>query len=348
MPHVDVVCGPMDIPRLPDILADLADRRQQVLATDACGPVDVPRSVAHRPNPFQAFVAIMRGCDNFCAYCVVPFVRGREHSRPVADILDEARRLLDDGVKEITLLGQNVNSYGVGLAEHATLPDLLRRLDARPGLQRLRFVTSHPKDASDELFRAMAALPSVCPHLHLPAQAGSNRILAAMNRRYSREHYLDRVARAKELVPGLELASDFIVGFPSETDAEFEETVDLVQRVEFQNCFIFKYSPRPGTAAASLPDDVPRPTKEARNHRLLAVQHAIMERRQAAMVGRTLDILVEGISSHDPTKLIGRSPANHIVAFPGPGALAGETLPILITASTPLTLFGRRAAVAAD
>jgi tRNA-2-methylthio-N6-dimethylallyladenosine synthase len=283
----------------------------------------------------------MRGCDNFCSYCIVPYVRGREHSRPPGEIADEVHRLADDGCKEVTLLGQNVNSYGRTLGDGTTLAGLLRRLDAIDGLERLRFVTSHPKDATDELFQAMADLPSVCPYLHLPAQAGANRVLHDMNRRYTREYYLERVARLRGLVPGIEIAGDFIVGFPGETDDEFEQTVGLVRQVEYQNCFIFKYSPRPGTAAAELDDDVPWETKRERNHRLLAAQEAVMARRQAAMVGSRVEVLVEGVSKKDATKLTGRSRANHIVAFPGDASLAGQTLAVEIVDSTPLTLFGK-------
>ncbi len=201
--------------------------------------------------------------------------------------------------------------------------------------------TAHPKDATDELFRAMAELPRVCPYLHLPAQSGSNRVLRDMNRRYTREHYLERVARLRETVPGVEVAGDFIVGFPGETDAEFEETVDLVRRVEYQNCFVFKYSPRPGTKAAELPDDVPWVVKRERNRRLLAVQEAIMRRRNAAMVGRVLDVLVEGASPRDPANLIGRSRANHIVAFSGGPGPEGKTVSVRIVDATALTLFGK-------
>ena len=343
MPHVDIVCGTMELPRLPELIAQARERHDHVLAVAECGPVRLPRIVSRRPNHFQAFVAIMRGCDNFCSYCIVPYVRGREHSRPPDDIAAEVQQLADDGCIEITLLGQNVNSYGRGLDEPASLADLLRRLDPIGGIERIRFVTSHPKDATDELFQAMADLPAVCPHLHMPAQAGADRVLRDMHRRYTRAHYLALVARGRQLVPDLELASDFIVGFPGETDAEFDQTVDLVRRCEFQNCFIFKYSPRPGTRAAMMDDDVPWEVKRTRNRRLLAVQEAIMKRRQAAMVGRTLDVLVEGVSKKDATKLIGRSPANHICAFPGDPALAGRTVPIQITGSTPLTLFGELA-----
>jgi len=341
MPHVDIVCGPMELDRLPELVAQAREDHRPVLAVGEGHVGHLPRAVARRPNRFQAFVAAMRGCDNFCAYCVVPYVRGREQSRPIGEVAAEVEALVADGVKEITLLGQNVNSYGRSLADGTTLVTLLERLDRIAGLERLRFVTSHPKDATDALFRAMADLPTVCPHLHLPAQSGSNRVLRDMNRGYTREHYLERIARLRELVPGVEVASDFIVGFPGETDAEFEETVDLVQQADFLNCFIFKYSPRPGTKAAEMPDDVPWETKRERNRRLLAAQEAVMRRRNARLVGRTLEVLVEGTSKRDPTKLIGRSPANHIVAFPGEPGTEGETARVEITGFTPLTLFGR-------
>ncbi len=355
MPHVDLVCGPMELDRLPELVGD-ARRRQaspERSRRDACatgGPLlavgeghvgRVPRVVRRRQSPFQAFVAVMRGCDNFCSYCIVPYVRGREVSRPLDEVAAEARALVADGVKEVTLLGQNVNSYGRTFGDGTTLVTLLRRLDHIEGLERLRFVTSHPKDASDELFHAMAELPSVCPYLHLPAQSGSNRVLRDMNRGYTREHYIERIARLREIVPGVEVASDFIVGFPGETEAEFEETVDLVRRAEFQNCFVFKYSPRGGTKAAELPDDVPWATKQERNRRILAVQQEIMRRRNAALVGRVLEVLVEGVSPRDPANLTGRSRANHIVAFPGETGLAGRTVSVTIVNSTALTLLGR-------
>ena len=307
MPHVDLVCGPMELDRLPELVAEIRQRHEPVLAVGEGHVGRVPRVVSRRPNRFQAFVAIMRGCDNFCAYCVVPYVRGREESRRPDAVAAEVEALVADGVKEVTLLGQNVNSYGHTLGDGTTLVHLLGRLDRIGGLERLRFVTSHPKDATDELFRAMAELPSVCPYLHLPAQSGSNRVLRDMNRCYTREHYIERIARLREIVPDVEAASDFIVGFPGETDAEFEETVDLVRRVQFRNCFVFKYSPRAGTKAAGMPDDVPWATKQERNQCLLAVQEAIMRRRNAAMVGRTLDVLVEGASKRDPARLTGRS-----------------------------------------
>ena len=342
MPHVDIVCGTMELPRLPELIAEAREHHAHVLAVDEGGPVRLPRIVSRRPSRYQAFVAVMRGCDNFCAYCIVPHVRGREHSRPPDDIVDEVRRLADDGCKEVTLLGQNVNSYGRTLDAGVALAGLLRRLDPIEGVERIRFVTSHPKDATDELFGAMAELPSVCPYLHMPAQAGSNRVLRDMNRKYTREHYLGLIARARELVPGIEVASDFIVGFPGETDGEYAQTVDLVERAGFLNCFIFKYSPREGTAAAALDDDVPWAVKQERNRHLLGVQEAVMGRRQAAMAGHRVEVLVEGVSKRDATKLTGRTPGNRIVVFPGDAALTGELVAVEIVDSTPLTLFGRR------
>lgn len=341
MPHVDLVCGPMELDRLPELVAAAREHAGPLLAVGEGHVGRAPRVVRRRPNRFQAFVAVMRGCDNFCSYCIVPYVRGREVSRPLNEIVEEVQQLVADGVKEVTLLGQNVNSYGRTLGDGTTLVTLLRRLDAVKGLERLRFVTSHPKDATDELFHAMADLPSVCPHLHLPAQSGSNRVLRDMNRGYTREHYLDRIARLREIVPGVEVASDFIVGFPGETEAEFQDTLSLVEQAEFQNCFVFKYSPRAGTRAAELPDDVLWATKQERNRRLLAAQEAIMRRRNAAMVGRTVEVLVEGPSERDPTNLTGRTRANHIVAFPGDAGLAGRTVPVTIVNATALTLLGR-------
>jgi len=305
-----------------------------LIVADHAPPPYAERDGRTRPSPFHAFTAIMLGCDNFCSYCVVPYVRGREESRPPEDVAAEVARLAESGVREITLLGQNVNSYAFGL------PQLLRRIHDTPGLERIRFVTSHPKDVSDELLAAMAELPKVCKHLHAPAQSGSTRILHQMNRRYTREHYLDMIGRARRMVPGIEIASDFIVGFPTETEDEFMESVDLVRRVEFNQCFIFKYSPRPGTKAADIPDDVPEDVKKRRNTELLAVQEVVSTRRNRQKQGRIMDVLVEGASKNDPGKLAGRTDGNDILVFEGPESLAGTIVNVRITGSTALTLFG--------
>jgi len=356
-PHLDIVCGTRHFVDLPDLVGRVrAEGGRYAVTGDA--PVTFERSTATRPNPYRAFVAIMRGCNNFCSYCIVPYVRGREISRPPEDVENEVRALVDDGCAEITLLGQNIDAYA---SDNSRLPDLLGRLDANvPALERLRFVTSHPKDISAELLRAMAELPSVCEHLHMPAQSGSTRILEAMNRGYTAGRYREIVASAREIVPGVEIASDFIVGFPGETDADFEATVSLVRECQFNQSFIFKYSPREGTKAAKMPDDVPMAVKKERNQRLLAVQEEVSRARHWAKEGRTFEVLVEGPSKRDKSRLAGRTRGHDIVVFPGPEGSVGKCssvrtdahLPpatdlrrgalvnVRITDSTPLTLFG--------
>jgi len=241
---------------------------------------------------------------------------------------------------EVTLLGQNIDSYGKRLDPRHTLADLLERVDAVPGLQRLRFVTSHPKDMTVEALEAMRDLDSVCEYLHLPAQSGSDRILSEMGRGYTSRQYRDLIARARETVPGIAVASDFIVGFPSETEEEFQETASLVRDIRFQNCFVFKYSPRPGTAAARRPDDVPMADKKRRNVDLLALQEQISAEARKSLIGHELDVLVEGASKKDAERLVGRTRNNDIAHFPGPTSLAGKMVAIRILAATPLTLAG--------
>ncbi|NQT20095.1 MAG: tRNA (N6-isopentenyl adenosine(37)-C2)-methylthiotransferase MiaB, partial [Planctomycetes bacterium] len=351
-PLVDIVCGPKQESNLARLIGRAREGRR-ILALDngsriktrqkppgnvhLTAPIEPPpfaRSGITRPAPFKDFVAITLGCNNFCSYCIVPCVRGPEESRPADEIADEIKRLADSGVREITLLGQNVNSYAGGL------PRLLQRIHNTPGLQRIRFVTSHPKDVTDDLLQAMAELPKVCEYLHAPAQSGSTSVLHRMNRGYTREHYDDMLERARRIVPGIEIAGDFIVGFPGETEEDFHETVDLVRTAGFNQCFIFKYSPRPGTRAAELPDDVPDEVKKRRNGELLAVQEEVSARRNRDKHGRVLEVLTEGPSKNDASKLAGRSRGYDIVITEGAASLAGRTVPVRITESTPLTLFG--------
>lgn len=351
-PLVDIVCGPKQESNLAHLIAEAREGRR-VLAldngsrikarrnpprdvglADPVGPQPFARQGITRPAAFRDFVAITLGCNNFCSYCIVPYVRGPEESRPASEIADEIKRLADSGVREITLLGQNVNSYDGGL------PDLLRCIHDTPGIERIRFVTSHPKDVTDDLLRAMAELPKVCEHLHAPAQSGSTPVLKQMNRGYTREQYDDMLERARRGVPGIEIASDFIVGFPGETEEDFRETVDLVRTADFNQCFIFKYSPRPGTRAAEMPDDVPDEVKKRRNNELLAVQEEVSTRRNRNKHGQVLEVLIEGPSKNDASKLAGRSRGYDIVIAEGPASLAGGTVPVRITDSTPLTLFG--------
>jgi tRNA-2-methylthio-N6-dimethylallyladenosine synthase len=299
----------------------------------------------------------MRGCDNYCSYCIVPYVRGREFSRPVTDIIDEVKRLADDGCKEITLLGQNVNSYGKGLDGKVTLATLLRKLDPIEGIERIRFVTSHPRDMTKEIIGAVGELPGVCEYLHMPAQSGSDKILKRMRREYTSAYYRELVEMAESLVPDIKIASDFIVGFPGETEGDFEDTVKLMNDVRCQNSFIFKYSPRTGTAAAEFPDDVQEETKKGRNHILLDLQKKISTEENRKMVGKSVEVLVEGTSKSDAGRLSGRTRQNQIVAFDLPegnnqadvsSLLFGKLVNIDIVDSTDLTLFGDLREIALD
>lgn len=348
LPHVDLVAGTREFPRIVALIDEVARRRSRVrnahvLACDEGGVVAETRNVSHRANPFQDFVTIMRGCDNYCAYCIVPYVRGPEVSRPMAEVLDEVKRLVDDGVREITLLGQNVNSYGKSFDRPHALVDLLEQVDKTPGLLRTRFVTSHPKDMTREILQAMHDLPTVCEHLHMPAQAGADRVLKAMNRKYTTARYRELMAMAREIVPGIAIASDFIVGFPGETEEEFEQTASLVREVRFQNVFVFKYSPRPGTAASKLPDDVPAAEKKRRNQALLDLQQQINAEENAKFIGKEVEVLAEGRSSRDKRRLTGRLRTNHIAVFTGPEDLAGKLVRVHVQAATPLTLAGEMA-----
>lgn len=340
-PHVRLVVGTRMLGQFTRLLAEVERTGGAVVAVDEGTLVWPSRLAGFRRSPFQAFVAIMRGCDNFCSYCVVPYVRGRAVSRAPQEIVGEVEALVADGVVEVTLLGQNVDAYGRDRPREGwSLAGLLRRLQPVPGLRRLRFVTSHPRDMTEELLRTVAELPPVCPCLHLPAQSGSDAVLGRMRRGYTRADYVRLAERARELIPELTLASDFIVGFPGETEEDFQQTVALVQEVRFRNSFIFKYSARPGTKAAQLPDDVPLSVKQRRNQELLAVQAEVSQAVNRGCVGRTLSVLVEGPSKRDPSRLTGRSPGDHIVCFRGPGDLVGREVGVRITDATALTLFG--------
>jgi tRNA-2-methylthio-N6-dimethylallyladenosine synthase len=282
----------------------------------------------------------MQGCDNFCTYCVVPYVRGREASRDPEAIVAEVSAFLAAGGLEVTLLGQNVNSYGRGLPTPITFTRLLSRLAPLPGLARLRFATSHPRDLSDELVAAFGALPSLCEHLHLPVQSGSNRILKAMNRGYTREVYLERVSRLRLACPDLAISTDLIVGFPGETEADFAETLDLMRQVAFAQAFSFKFSPRPQTRAAGFPDQVPEEVKAERLSRLQALQDELTLAANARLVGQVKEVLVEGASKRSPDQLCGRLRTNQIVNFTGPRRLTGHLTRVAITAARPHSLTG--------
>ncbi len=319
-PHVDVVFGTHSISRLPELVRE-AGGRGAAVRTDLSGDTshwDVLPYLAE--GNAGAMVTIMQGCDNFCAYCIVPYVRGPEISRPAGEILEEVRALARRGVREVVLLGQNVNSYRGGEGE-ARFPALLRKIAAVPGIRRIRFVAPHPRDLDEETIGLFSELEALCPHVHLPLQAGSDRVLRAMNRGYTREGYLAKIEALRRARPGIAFSSDFLVGFPGETEAEFRETLEAMEAVRYDSAFSFRFSPRPGTAAASLPGRIPAEEASDRLRRLQALQDRHTRERLEAMVGRSVELLVEGRSRRDGNRLCGRTPCNKTVNFtPRPGA----------------------------
>ncbi|MHC4944145.1 MAG: tRNA (N6-isopentenyl adenosine(37)-C2)-methylthiotransferase MiaB [Planctomycetota bacterium] len=342
-PHVDLVVGTRDFPRLVDHLDDVRSGRGGIVALDREERPEVRRNEALRPHPYKAFLSVMRGCRMYCSYCVVPFVRGREESRPMDEILEEAARLLADGVIEITLLGQTVNRYDDG--EGNRLPALLRAINGLDGLKRLSFITSHPAFMDDELIEAMAECAAVCRYLHLPAQSGSDAMLKKMNRRYRADDYVQTVNKLRAAMPDMEMGSDFIVGFPGEGEEDFRATRRLMEQVRFQQSFIFKYSPRPGTSAAEeFSDDVPDETKKSRNAELLGLQEKISREKNAVMEGREVEVLVEGVSHRDASRYTGRTVHNQIVVFPGSPDWVGRMVKVRVEQTTPLTLIGAEGA----
>jgi len=327
MPFVDFVLGPRNIYYLPQVLEELRIGRR-VTKTELNGSCITSLAVpVLRKDPYRAYVTVMEGCDNFCTYCIVPYTRGREVSRPSSEILEEVRRLADEGYREVTLLGQNVNSYGKGLDEGMDFPGLLERVHEVDGLSWIRFITSHPKDFSLRLVKTIASLPKVCEYIHLPAQSGSNRILERMGRKYTREEYLEKVAMIREYIPTAGITSDFIVGFPGEGEEDFQLTLDLLEKVRYQGVFAFRYSVRPGTRAASWEDDVPLPVKRERLSRLLKLQDGITQEVSASYKGKTLEVLFHQWNNG---KLEGRSRDNKIVTAWGPQRYLGAITQVKI------------------
>ncbi len=409
-PHIDILCGPGELDKLPGMVvnastsramdaadasisatqrtAERTDQRQVALmgatsrrsstlsaAEDNLELLDLSRALSPGDDVSQAYVRITRGCNKFCTYCVVPYTRGPEVHRPPQNIIDEVKMIADAGALEVTLLGQTINHYAFahGDGRVTTFADLLYLIhEAVPHLPRLRFVTSYPRDFTDQALQAMRDCERICRYLHVPAQHGNNRILKAMNRGYTIEEYDDFVGRAKALMPDIALASDFIVGFPTETEDEFRQCIDVVKRHRFKNSFIFKYSPRPGTTAITrFEDDVPEEVKKRRNNELLAVQSEICEQNNAELVGKTVDVMVEGESKlvskqaaypssnvtlgsgftkpkptdghpwTSQTQLIGRTRGDQIVVFDGAATLKGKIQSVEIVRSSRMTLFAQ-------
>jgi len=339
-PFVDIVAGPQGIYSLPTALTALEKNKSNIILTSLDNNFVIPKVDAPIPekNPIKTFITIMQGCNNFCTYCVVPFTRGREISRPLPDIIDEAKRAVAQGVKEITLLGQNVNSYGKGV--ETSFATLLRSICNISGLKRLRFTTSHPKDLGQDIIDCFGDLEPLCEHLHLPVQSGSNSVLKRMNRKYTREHYLDIIARLKKKCPDIALTTDLIVGFPGESNTDFEQTLSLLKEVEFDQIFAFKYSPRPNTRAALFEDQIDEATKSSRLSQVLELQNSISLKRYNMMVGKTVEVLVEGISKGGNGQLSARTRANHVVNFEGPKELIGKFCDIIINKASYHSLSG--------
>lgn len=346
-PWVRVICGTRAFNRLTALVARAAGGRGTVIDTDmgeAPCLAGIPRK---RRSRLKAFIPVMRGCDNYCAYCVVPYVRGREVSRPRREILDEVEAVARDGCREVMLLGQNVNSYQ---ASHSSFADLLWEVALINGIERIRFMTSHPKDFSDKLIRTMSETPKVCEHLHLPLQSGSDGVLHAMNRRYTWGSYLALVEKLRRAVPWIGLSTDVLVGFPGETDDDFDLTVRALETVRFDGAFIFKYSDREGTRAAEMQPHVPEGTIERRHAALLKLQEGISAEKNRELVGQSVEVLVEGYSPRRPERLFGRTRTNKRVVFDesGParrssgGDLIGKLVCVIIRESTPLTLIGEK------
>ena len=330
VPHVDLVAGPDTYRMLPNVL-----RRGNFPAVLVEQNGELYEGVEpRREGGVRAWVAIMRGCNNFCSYCIVPYVRGRERSRPHRLVVAEVEGLAEEGYKDVTLLGQNVNSYCDGEVDFA---GLLRLVD-RAGVPRVRFLTSHPKDLSEDILRAMAECPSLCEHLHLPIQSGSDRVLGLMRRGYTVEQYLKIVEEARRLVPGISITTDILVGFPGETEEDFERTLEVVRYVQFDDAYMYRYSPRPGTLAARFPDDVPEEEKLRRLDEVIRLQREITRRVNERLVGSEVEVLVEAPARRDG--MLGRTRTDKPVVVKGEGLKVGDFVKVRVTGTTGPTLLG--------
>lgn len=340
--QVDLIFGTHNLHEFPELLLKTFDATSPVIDVWQSEGAIVEGLPAVRRVGVKAYVDIMYGCNNFCTYCIVPYTRGRERSRDMASILKEIQELVALGVKEVTLLGQNVNSYGAGLDLPADFPDLLRAVDGVSGLERVRFMTNHPKDVPEKLIQAMAECPSVCAHIHLPLQAGSNRLLKAMNRYYTLEEYMEVVRRLKHVMPDIALTTDIIIGFPGETEEDIESLIEVAEEIRFDSAYTFLYSARAGTPAAKMEGQIPEELKHQRFERVLKVFNGIVIEKNREMAGKTLQVLVENCSHKNPEVLTGRDAGNRIVNFKGNPADIGRMVSVLITDPKSFSLFGEK------
>lgn len=342
LPYLDLVIGTHNLHLLPDMVrgAERGERRSETTFIDNDQRLDLFPSIKGESR-LSRFVTVMQGCDNFCSYCIVPYVRGREISRRSADILAEVRQLADEGVREVILLGQNVNSYGLKTDSEPTFPELIRQVVEIDGIERIRFTTSHPKDMSDELITCFGDIPKLSGQIHLPAQSGSDAVLKLMRRGYTRDSYLDKVRKLKAIRPDIVITGDIIVGFPGESDADFEQTLSLMEEVRYIDLFSFVYSQRPGTTAAELNDDLPRGVKMARLDRLMELQRRHTREICETYVGTVMTVLVEG-EGKLPGQVSGKADIGRIVNFTGDTSLIGRFVDVKIITAYPNSFLGER------
>lgn len=338
-PFVNLIFGTHALPRLPELIKEAISYKTVVvdLSEDYSNREGLP---VVRRTFYKAWLPVIYGCNNYCSYCIVPYVRGRERSREMDNILNEARSLTAKGVIELTLLGQNVNSYGHDLPEKISFADLLLKLNNLDGLERIRFMTSHPKDLSVQLIDAVSKGEKICEHFHLPVQSGSNQILNQMNRHYTREYYLTLVKKIRDKVPGVAITTDFIVGFPGETETDFNDTLLLIEEARFDNAFSFLYSPRKNTAAAALPDQLSNELKEERLQRLNNLQHRISKEHNKSLLHHEVEVLTEGNSKNKPELQTGRTRTNKLVHFEAKGLKPGKLVKVQITEARTWNLLG--------
>jgi tRNA-2-methylthio-N6-dimethylallyladenosine synthase len=347
-PAVDLVFGSPAIGKVASLVEQVRRDRRPIVETGEAPLVKITARPEGAPR-LRAYVTVMEGCEKHCTFCVVPTTRGRERSHTPAAILDEIRGLVADGCREVTLLGQTVNAYGRDLMPPTDLAALFEQVNEVDGLARIRFTTSNPYNLTPRLIRALRDVPKVCEYFHLPLQSGSNRVLERMNRGYTRERYLELIDELRAAVPEIALSTDLIVGFPGETDEDFAATLELVERVGYDNVFVFRYSPRPGTPAASLPDQVAPETKAARNTRVLEVAGRVATERSRALEGRTVEVLVDGLSKRNEAEVSGRTRCNRVVNFHGEGRVAvGDVVRVRVAEALPHSLRGTLASMPED
>lgn len=339
-PYVDLVFGTHNIHKVPELINEIKEQKEKVYEVWPEADGLIPDTPVKREGDYKAWVTIIQGCNNFCSYCIVPYVRGRERSRNLNDIINEVKKIVDDGVKEITLLGQNVNSYGNDLDNNVNFAMLLSELNKIKDLKRIRFMTSHPKDLDLEVIKAIKNNNKICEHFHLPVQSGSTKILEKMNRGYTREEYIELVKMIRNKIDNPSITTDFIVGFPGESDKDFEKTIDLVKKIRFDMAFTFSYSPRKNTRAADMEAQIDDEVKDKRLKKLMNIQNEISLEENKRFLGETVEVLVEGESKNNPETYMGRSRRNKLIIFPKEEGIKGEIVDIKINNVKSWTLYG--------